>query len=218
MPASSNPLRPLGPDRSAEYEAIERLLTDSAHGRWFLTECARRHRQAETAALSAALDRLESLMETPGNEPAYHLAPSNSRPPIQPSVDRLPAPGTLPASMPQQGASGFPPPAAMPAPPRPGSNALVVRQPAGAVQGSGDWDRFGASDQFRFNDEIEKPAGAAALSAAPAKVPRGRAPAERKAMSETELVRVSGKISSYLNKHHPDYLRKPTVYRIARTG
>jgi chemotaxis protein CheZ len=50
---------PLG---EADYEAIEDAVLETARGRWFLAEHARRNRQAETARLLAALDRIETAI------------------------------------------------------------------------------------------------------------------------------------------------------------
>ena len=46
----------------ADYEAIEGAVMETARGRWFLAEYARRNRQADTTMLLKALDRIESAM------------------------------------------------------------------------------------------------------------------------------------------------------------
>jgi chemotaxis protein CheZ len=53
-------------DRIAEddYDAIEAAVMETARGRWFLSEFARRTRAADTAALLAAIDRLENAMRS----------------------------------------------------------------------------------------------------------------------------------------------------------
>ena len=50
--------RQLDPD----YDAILAAVTETARGRWFLEEYARRNRTADTRALLSALDRLENTM------------------------------------------------------------------------------------------------------------------------------------------------------------
>jgi chemotaxis regulatin CheY-phosphate phosphatase CheZ len=52
----SNPPAPLS---EADYDAIESAVLETARGRWFLAEYARRNRQADTTMLMAALDRIE---------------------------------------------------------------------------------------------------------------------------------------------------------------
>ena len=42
-----------------DYEAIEEAVMETARGRWFLAEYARRHRQADTLAIVDRLDRIE---------------------------------------------------------------------------------------------------------------------------------------------------------------
>lgn len=51
---------PPTPDRS--YEAIEAAVTETARGRWFLAEHARRNRAADTVALLGAVARLEATV------------------------------------------------------------------------------------------------------------------------------------------------------------
>lgn len=46
----------------ADYEAIESAVVETARGRWFLAEYARRNRHADTTTLLAALDRIESVI------------------------------------------------------------------------------------------------------------------------------------------------------------
>jgi hypothetical protein len=48
--------------REREYEAIEAAVMETARGRWFLSEFARRNRAAETRPLLAALERLEGAV------------------------------------------------------------------------------------------------------------------------------------------------------------
>jgi chemotaxis regulatin CheY-phosphate phosphatase CheZ len=53
------------PIRAEDYEAIESALLDSARGRWFLTEYARRNRTADTQMLLDAITKLEAFMMSP---------------------------------------------------------------------------------------------------------------------------------------------------------
>jgi hypothetical protein len=46
----------------AEYESIESAVMETARGRWFLAEHARRHRLVETEVLRALLERLEAIV------------------------------------------------------------------------------------------------------------------------------------------------------------
>jgi len=44
----------------ADYDAIEAAVMETARGRWFLAEYARRNRHADTTMLLKALDRIEA--------------------------------------------------------------------------------------------------------------------------------------------------------------
>jgi len=46
----------------ADYEAIEAAVMETARGRWFLAEYARRNRHADTTMLLAAIERIEAAM------------------------------------------------------------------------------------------------------------------------------------------------------------
>src|ERR1043165_2121084 len=50
------------PPSDADYEAIEGAVMETARGRWFLAEYARRNRNADTTMLLKALDRIEAAM------------------------------------------------------------------------------------------------------------------------------------------------------------
>jgi chemotaxis regulatin CheY-phosphate phosphatase CheZ len=50
------------PLSEADYEAIEGAVMETARGRWFLAEYARRNRNADTTMLLKALDRIEGAM------------------------------------------------------------------------------------------------------------------------------------------------------------
>jgi hypothetical protein len=46
-----------------DYDAIEAAVMDTARGRWFLAEFARRNRTADTSLLLTAIERLENMLE-----------------------------------------------------------------------------------------------------------------------------------------------------------
>jgi chemotaxis regulatin CheY-phosphate phosphatase CheZ len=50
------------PISEADYEAIEAAVMETARGRWFLAEYARRNRHADTTMLLKALDRIEAAV------------------------------------------------------------------------------------------------------------------------------------------------------------
>ena len=50
------------PLNEADYEAIEGAVMETARGRWFLAEYARRNRHADTTMLLKALDRIEATI------------------------------------------------------------------------------------------------------------------------------------------------------------
>ncbi|MGB9367784.1 MAG: hypothetical protein WCE79_17405 [Xanthobacteraceae bacterium] len=50
------------PISEADYEAIEAAVMETARGRWFLAEYARRNRSADTTMLLKALDRIEAVI------------------------------------------------------------------------------------------------------------------------------------------------------------
>ena len=51
------------PMSEAEYQALESTVAQTARGRWFLAEYARRNRTMETQALLGAICRLEEAVE-----------------------------------------------------------------------------------------------------------------------------------------------------------
>src|SRR5262245_24963038 len=58
-----------------EYEAIERAVMESARGRWFLQEFAKRNRAADTLTLLEAIGRLQkALAGPPAPAPAGEIA------------------------------------------------------------------------------------------------------------------------------------------------
>lgn len=54
--------RSLTPISEADYEAIEAAVMETARGRWFLREYARRNRNADTRMLLDAIGRLENAV------------------------------------------------------------------------------------------------------------------------------------------------------------
>lgn len=56
--------------QEACYDDIERAVCETARGRWFLAEYARRIRAAETAEVLAAIERLERRLPAPGQRAA----------------------------------------------------------------------------------------------------------------------------------------------------
>lgn len=66
---------------AADYAMIEQAVMETARGRWFLLEYARRQRAAETQRLTDAVDRLEAMMA------GAQAAPS-APPPALPDDDR----------------------------------------------------------------------------------------------------------------------------------
>lgn len=82
------------PDLStADYESIEAAVMETARGRWFLGEYARRLRAAETQAILAALDRIESKIDAGAQEQPAEMAvvaapPSSiAAPPVRASAN-----------------------------------------------------------------------------------------------------------------------------------
>src|SRR4051794_2144357 len=57
----------LTPITTAEYDAIEAAVMETARGRWFLGEFARRNRTADTNLLLVAIERLEQAVATERN-------------------------------------------------------------------------------------------------------------------------------------------------------
>ncbi|PTM38804.1 hypothetical protein [Bosea sp. 124] len=54
--------RSLTPLSETDYEAIEAAVMETARGRWFMTEFARRNRQADTIQLLGAINRIERVV------------------------------------------------------------------------------------------------------------------------------------------------------------
>ena len=62
-----------------QYEALESAVMESARGRWFLAEYAKRNRAADTTMLLEALKKLENVAS---------LTPAKAERP-QPDIDEL---------------------------------------------------------------------------------------------------------------------------------
>ena len=64
---------------AADYSMIEQAVMETARGRWFLLEYARRQRAAETQRLADAVDRLEAML-------ARAPQPTPAAPPVAPQA------------------------------------------------------------------------------------------------------------------------------------
>lgn len=64
--ATNEPFSPIDPD----FDMILAAVMETARGRWFLGEYVRRHRNADTGTLLAAIERIESLLMSAGEPPA----------------------------------------------------------------------------------------------------------------------------------------------------
>lgn len=63
--------RSLTPLSETDYEAIASAVMETARGRWFMAEFAKRNRQADTAQVLTAINRLQrALGATPARQPA----------------------------------------------------------------------------------------------------------------------------------------------------
>lgn len=58
-----------------DYEEIEAAVMETARGRWFLSEYARRQRAVETEGLHAAIARLEERLDALGAPPCPEAVP-----------------------------------------------------------------------------------------------------------------------------------------------
>src|SRR5262245_27677939 len=63
---------PSPPPAERDYDAIHGTVMESARGRWFLDEFARRNRHADTRLVLAAIERLEAVMRGSREREAYH--------------------------------------------------------------------------------------------------------------------------------------------------
>ncbi len=62
---------PLAPPASGDYDAICATVMESARGRWFLEEFARRNRNADTALVLNAIERIERVIRGDRGQQAY---------------------------------------------------------------------------------------------------------------------------------------------------
>ncbi len=65
-------MRPAAPPSEADYLSFCATFSESARGRWFLAEYAKRNRNADTEVLLAALDRIEALIQKPAPDTGLH--------------------------------------------------------------------------------------------------------------------------------------------------
>jgi hypothetical protein len=63
---------PPPPPVEGDYDAICATVRQSARGRWFLDEYARRNRNADTGVVLAAIERLETVVQGSRDREAYH--------------------------------------------------------------------------------------------------------------------------------------------------
>lgn len=61
--------RSLTPLSKTDYEAIEAAVMETARGRWFMAEYARRNRHADTQQILGAIHRIERVVATPVAQP-----------------------------------------------------------------------------------------------------------------------------------------------------
>ena len=79
-------LHPPADISDADFDTIEAAVMESARGRWFLVEYARRNRHADTQVLLAALARLEEAMGVRGEAAPRLPALPSPQPPADPRV------------------------------------------------------------------------------------------------------------------------------------
>ena len=97
-----------------DYEAIEEAVMETARGRWFLAEFARRQRSAEMAELRQLLLRLEAKLPSPPT-----MAPLESKVQVPPPrLEVTSAPPITPTT---------------PVPPKPPIAQLRLQKPAGGL-------------------------------------------------------------------------------------
>ncbi len=84
-----------------DYEAIEAAVMDTARGRWFLAEFARRNRNADTALLLDAIERIERMMALRPAPPAPLALPSPDANPVLAALAAQEQAPTLAAPQPE---------------------------------------------------------------------------------------------------------------------
>ena len=69
-PSALSTIPPL-PPAVGEYDLICATMAESARGRWFLDEYARRNRNTDTAQVLAAIERMEGMIRGERNQQVY---------------------------------------------------------------------------------------------------------------------------------------------------
>jgi hypothetical protein len=87
------------PVPAADFEAIEAAVMETARGRWFLAEYARRNRATDTAAVLEALARLEAKLAATQHPAAAAVPPQPVVVPVVPprAIAQAPTPEPAPA-------------------------------------------------------------------------------------------------------------------------
>lgn len=142
-----------------DYEAIEAAVMETARGRWFLMEFARRNRNADTTVLLEAISRLENQMTSGRHAPTTPHQPVSSTTVVSSASAELFAVEPLP----------LPTAVALPALPEPPELAWVDEPEI-------DMDRPVQPDIFHLDDDLILPteAFAAPAPARPAAPPPPR--------------------------------------------
>ena len=71
-PLALSTIPPQPPAAEGDFEAIYATVRQSARGRWFLDEYARRNRNADTNLVLAAIERIETVVRDGREREAYH--------------------------------------------------------------------------------------------------------------------------------------------------
>ena len=69
-PSALSTIPPL-PPAEGEYDLICATMAESARGRWFLDEYARRNRNTDTAQVLAEIERIEGMIRGERNQQVY---------------------------------------------------------------------------------------------------------------------------------------------------
>ena len=84
-----------------DYDAIESAIMETARGRWFLFEYARRHRQADTLMVMSAINSLHDSLQTKLESNVQTTLAAQRRGPYQVSTTVTAALPDLRAPLPQ---------------------------------------------------------------------------------------------------------------------
>jgi hypothetical protein len=84
-----------------DYDAIESAIMETARGRWFLFEYARRHRQADTLMVMSAINSLHDSLQTKLEGTVQTAVAAQRRGPYQVSTTVTAALPDLRAPLPQ---------------------------------------------------------------------------------------------------------------------